>query len=217
MDEKKKVPATAVLNYLMQDLVTTLNAASKAYYEGKPEMMSNFEWDAMFDELAKMEETLGVVLPDSPTHYVSEKALAGKKEEHEFEALSLAKTKDIQAFIKWTEGRPVWLSVKLDGCTLVATYDNGHLTKLMTRGDGRIGTNITYLAPGFLNLPLDLNQEGKEPVVGHMVIRGEAVMSYKTFLKVNEQMEDPYENPRNLVAGSLTLKSVEELASRQIT
>lgn len=201
----------------MHSLVDTLNQTAKAYYQGMPELVSNFEWDKMFDQLLELENQLGEVFENSPTKMVSEEPLeGGQKEAHEYPALSLAKTKDTALFVKWTEGRPVWVSVKLDGCTLVATYEDGHLVKLMTRGNGEVGTNITHLAAGFLNLPLDLNTESRS-VSGHMVIRGEAVMSYKTFLEVNATMEDPYENPRNLVAGSLTLKSVEELAKRRIS
>lgn len=195
----------------MEYLVQTLNAASAAYYGGDDELMPNYEWDALFDELEELEDETGVVLSDSPTHKVSEDNIEGEKEEHEFPALSLAKTKLMSKFIAWMNGFATWLSFKLDGCTVVATYDDGVLTKVITRGDGLVGTNITFLASGFLNMPLKLKD-----VSGHMVIRGEAVMTYEDFEAINLEMEEPYANPRNLVAGSLTLKSVDEFKKRNV-
>lgn len=198
----------------MEWLVQELNRASDAYYNGKDELMTNYEWDALFDELVALEEATGQILDNSPTQRVSEDDIAGVKEEHEFPALSLAKTKSLVKFTDWMHGFAVWLSYKLDGCTLVATYDDGVLTKLITRGDGLVGTNITFLAPAIENLPLELKT--KEDVSGHMVIRGEAVMTYADFDAINAEMDEPYANPRNLVAGSLTLKSVEELRKRHV-
>lgn len=200
----------------MKALIQTLNQASDAYYNGREELMSNYEWDALFDELLSLEAETGIVLDDSPTNNVSADDIDGLKEEHEFPALSLAKTKSINAFRKWADGRPVWLSVKLDGCTLVATYDDGKLTKLLTRGNGTIGTNITALAPAIQNLPLEIKPKNGLDVSGHMVIRGEAVMSYHDFEIVNGQSEEEYANPRNLVSGTLALKSVEKVRSRKI-
>lgn len=194
----------------MLDLIRELNQASDAYYNGQSEIMSNFEWDAKFDELQVLEKEVGEVFSDSPTSKVSEDSIDGEKVEHEFPALSLAKTKSISKFVSWAGFRNVWLSVKLDGCTLVATYDNGKLTKLVTRGNGKVGTNITFLAPAIGNLKRTIKEKG------HMVIRGEAVMSYDQFLKVNAVSEESYANPRNLVTGTLALKSVEEVASRGI-
>ena len=195
----------------MQELVDTLNRASDAYYNGKDEIMPNYEWDAFLDELEALECETGHVLENSPTQKVSEDNIEGEKEEHEFPALSLAKTKILRKFAAWMHGLITWLSFKLDGCTLVATYDDGKLTKLVTRGDGLVGTNITYLAAGFFNLPLVLKSS-----TGHMVVRGEAVMTYEDFEAMNLEVEEPYANPRNLVAGSLTLKSVDELKRRNI-
>ena len=130
----------------MQQLISELNEASDAYYNGQSERMTDYEWDARFDELRRLEQVTGTTLPDSPTQRVSEDSIAGQKEEHEFAALSLAKTKQVSELVKWAEGRPVWISWKLDGLTLVATYDNGTLTKVVTRGNGHIGTNITHLS-----------------------------------------------------------------------
>ena len=109
----------------MQELIRQLNEASDAYYNGLPERMTDYEWDAKFDRLKQLEEETGEILPDSPTQRVSEDQITGQKEEHEFSALSLAKTKKIEDLAKWAEGRPLWVSWKLDGLTLVATWDDG--------------------------------------------------------------------------------------------
>ena len=130
----------------MKELVARLNEASAAYYNGRSELMSDFQWDAMFDQLKKLEEKTGTVLDDSPTANVSADTTAGQKEPHEYAALSLAKTKKPEDLVRWAEGRKIWLSWKLDGLTLVVTYDKGRLTKVVTRGDGHIGTNITHLS-----------------------------------------------------------------------
>ena len=118
-------------NALMQQLVDELNQASDAYYNGRGELMTDYEWDAKFDQLRRLEEATGEVLPDSPTHKVSADTTAGQKEAHEYPALSLAKTKKRDDLAKWAEGRPIWLSWKLDGLTLVVTYDDGRLTKVV--------------------------------------------------------------------------------------
>lgn len=196
--------------YRMRHLVETLNKASDAYYNGQGELMTDYEWDAAFDELKALEEMTGIVLPDSPTAKVSADNAPGQKEAHEFAALSLAKTKSPQELAKWAEGKPIWLSWKLDGLTLVVTYDNGKLTKVVTRGNGHIGTNITRLAPAI---------EGILPKIsykGHMVIRGEAVISYADFERFLMEQNEDYANPRNLASGSLTLKDVEQVKQRHI-
>ena len=159
----------------MQQLIERLNQASDAYYDGQGELMTDYEWDALFDQLKRLEDETGTVLPDSPTAKVSEDHIAGQKEEHEFPALSLAKTKQVADVAKWAEGRPVWISWKLDGLTLVVTYDGGRLTKVVTRGNGRIGTNITHLAKAISGIPQTISEQG------HVVIRGEAVISYADF------------------------------------
>lgn len=125
-------------NSLMKQLVEKLNQASESYYNGKGELMTDYEWDSMFDQLKSLEEETGVVLPDSPTNTVSEDSISGQKEEHEFAALSLAKTKQVSELVKWADGKPIWMSWKLDGLTLVVTYDEGKLTKIVTRGNGHI-------------------------------------------------------------------------------
>lgn len=194
----------------MRTLVEELNRASDAYYNGRGELMTDYEWDAKFDQLKQLESQSGVVLPDSPTHRVSADTTVGKKEEHEFSALSLAKTKQPTDLVKWAEGRPIWLSWKLDGLTLVVTYDEGQLTKVVTRGDGHIGTNITHLAQAINGIPATIH------ATGHVVVRGEAVISYEDFDRFNLESDEEYANPRNLASGSLTLKDPREVAQRHI-
>ena len=194
----------------MRDAVARLNAAADAYYNGRGELMTDFEWDALFDRVKALEAETGVVLPDSPTNRVSSDDVAGQKEPHEFPALSLAKTKKIAEVAKWAEGRPVWLSWKLDGLTLVVTYDNGRLAKVVTRGDGHTGTNITRLASGIRGIPQSIKAKG------HLVVRGEAVISYADFEAFLAESQEDYVNPRNLASGSLTLKDVDELKRRNL-
>ncbi len=194
----------------MRQLISRLNQASDAYYNGKRELMTDFEWDALFDQLKNLEEETGIVLPDSPTHKVSEDTITGQKEEHEFPALSLAKTKDVGDLATWAGERPVWISWKLDGLTLVVTYDEGKLTKVVTRGDGHVGTNITHLATAIEGILPKIAEQG------HVVIRGEAVISYKDFEKFLMESEGDYANPRNLASGTLALKDVEEVKRRHV-
>ena len=194
----------------MKLLVDKLNLASDAYYNGKGEIMTDYEWDAMFDKLKQLEEETGEILPDSPTNKVSEDSIAGQKEAHEYPALSLAKTKKVEDLAKWAENKPIWMSWKLDGLTLVVTYDNGKLTKVVTRGNGHIGTNITHLAPAITGILPTIQEKG------HLVIRGEAVISYEDFEKFILETEGDYANPRNLASGTLTLKDVEEVKQRHV-
>ena len=194
----------------MEQLVEELNRASEAYYNGRQELMTDYEWDARFDELKRLETETGTVLPDSPTQRVSEDNTAGQKEEHEFPALSLAKTKQVSELVKWAEGRPIWISWKLDGLTLVVTYDGGRLQKVVTRGNGHIGTNITHLAHAISGIPQRIKEQG------HVVIRGEAVISYDDFNQFVMESGEDYANPRNLASGSLSLKDPEEVKPRKI-
>lgn len=181
----------------MEALVKKLNEASDVYYNSGTEIMSNQEWDQMFNKLTEYENATGVVLPNSPTHNVGSAASSGFKEvKHEFPALSLDKSQDINDLIKWADNRPVWLSLKLDGSTVVLTYDNGKLTKMVTRGDGITGQDVTVLADGIKSIPKEISFKG------HLVLRGEAIMSYSDFenyILVNE-CDNP--NPRNLSNGS---------------
>lgn len=203
-------------NQRIEELVNELNKASYAYYNDSKEIMPNYEWDAKFDELKKLEDETGYILYNSPTMNAGIEESDGQKEEHEFPALSLSKSKDIHVLEKWAGNRPIWLSWKLDGLTLVATYDNGKLTKLMTRGNGKIGKNITFLAKYIHNLPLSIQEKG------HMVARGEGIISYTDFNKVNDLMdneEDMYANPRNLSCGTLNLDKTrgKEVGERGVT
>ena len=194
----------------MEQLVSELNEASNAYYNGRPELMTDYEWDQRFDELKRLEAETGTTLPDSPTQKVSEDTITGQKEEHEFAALSLAKTKQTGELVKWAEERPVWISWKLDGLTLVVTYDDGRLTKVVTRGNGHIGTNITHLSRSISGIPQEISTKG------HTVIRGEAVISYDDFERFVMESGEDYANPRNLASGSLTLKDADEVKARHI-
>lgn len=193
----------------IEELVRTLNEASEAYYNGERELMSNYEWDALFDELLQLEKDTGIILPDSPTQKSGAKPLSNE-EEHEFPARSLDKTKSIKDAEKWADSREIWISWKLDGLTLVATYDDGKLTKLLTRGNGFIGTNVTHLAPVIHGLPLEIN------IKGHVVVRGEALISYEDFHRVNEKYHNKYDNARNLASGSMNLHDREEFCNRNI-
>lgn len=204
----------------MQRLIDELNAASEAYYGGKDEIMSNYEWDAKFDELAKLEADTGIILEGSPTQNVSASSEAenpaGQKEQHEFPALSLAKTKKIEDLQVWAGDRPIWLSWKLDGLTLVLTYDDGKLTKILTRGNGTIGTNITYMKDAIAGFPKEIDYPG------HMVVRGEALISYDDFERINEEIEnsdDRFANPRNLASGTLALdpSRVNDVKARHVS
>ena len=197
----------------IEELVKLLNEASKVYYNGQDEIMSNYEWDEMFDELTALEEETGYVLSNSPTQTVGFESEVGKKEQHEFAPLSLAKTKSVDELKKWAEEYPIWLSWKLDGCTLVLTYDDGKLTKILTRGSGNMGTNITHLKNSMKGFPLEISYKG------HMVVRGEALISYSDFSLINDMIEDEdekYANPRNLAAGTLNLDDVEEVKRRRV-
>lgn len=196
-----------------EELVKRLNEASEAYYNGREEIMSNYEWDAMFDELTELEAKTGYILPDSPTQNTGYEENNGEREPHEFPALSLAKTKQVSDLLKWAEDKPVWLSWKLDGLTLVLTYDNGKLTKILTRGNGATGTNITYLKNAIKGFPLKINYQG------HLVVRGEAAISYTDFALINDMIEDDdekYANPRNLASGTLSLDDPEKVKERHV-
>ena len=194
----------------IEQLVATLNEASEHYYNGQEEKMSNYEWDALFDELTLLEEETGYILENSPTQNTGFEETKGEKEEHEFQALSLAKTKSVEELQKWAGDFPIWLSWKLDGLTLVLTYDNGKLTKILTRGNGTIGTNITHLKNAIKGFPLEISYKG------HMVVRGEATISYTDFAAINDMMEqeEKYANPRNLASGTLNLDDIEEVKKR---
>ncbi len=202
----------------IKELVEILNKASDAYYNDRDEIMSNYEWDAMYDELSALEAETGIILPDSPTVKTGaeENVGSGTREAHEYPALSLAKSKDVNVIRKWAGDRALWLSWKMDGLTLVLTYDDGKLTKIMTRGNGTTGTNITYFADYIKGYPTTIKDKG------HLVVRGEAVISYTDFNTINSMIDNPdeqYANPRNLVSGTLGLdvSRAKEVAERGVT
>lgn len=202
----------------MEALIKALNEASSAYYNGGTSSMSDREWDAMFDQLKKMEEETGVVYPNSPTQGVGAPVKVDKLLEvrHEFPARSLDKTKDISVFPKIFGKRAAGMAVvmwKLDGSTIVLTYDDGQLALAATRGNGETGTDITHNAPYIAGIPQ------KIPYKGHLVVRGEAVMSYKEFERLNNSRPEgveEYANPRNLANSTVGMKDSEEMRKRKI-
>ncbi len=198
----------------MKELVDKLNEASKAYYAKDEEIMSNFEYDALYDELVSLEEELGVTLSNSPTVNVGYAAVDElPKEAHEKPMLSLAKTKEREELVEWLNGKEALLSWKLDGLTIVLTYEDGKLLKAVTRGNGEVGEVITPNAKVFVNVPLQI------PFKGQLVLRGEAVITYVDFEKINSQMaedEEKYKNPRNLCSGSVRQLNNEITAKRNV-
>ena len=185
----------------MKSLVEKLNEAGKAYYQEDREIMSNFEYDALYDELLGLEKELGTVLSDSPTVHVGYEVLSElPKEAHESPMLSLDKTKDVLVLKSWTGKQKSLLSWKMDGLTIVLTYRNGELFKAVTRGNGIVGEVITNNARMFKNIP------HKIPYTGELILRGEAVIKYSDFEKINAAISDveaKYKNPRNLCSGSV--------------
>ena len=198
----------------INELVKTLNEAAKAYYQGTKEIMSNFEYDALYDELVSLEKETGVVLASSPTVNVGYEVLSElPKERHEKPMLSLDKTKDVQALKEWVGSQKTILSWKLDGLTIVLTYKNGKLDKAVTRGNGEVGEVITNNAKVFKNVPLSIAYQGE------LVLRGEAVITYSDFYRINEEIEDAdakYKNPRNLCSGSVRQLNNEITAKRNV-
>lgn len=185
----------------MRELTAKLNEASRAYYAEDREIISNLEYDALYDELRGLEDETGIVLAGSPTARVGFEAVEElPKERHERPMLSLDKTKDREALAEWLDGREGLLSWKLDGLTIVLTYRDGKLSKAVTRGNGEIGEVITGNARVFQNIPLQISYTGE------LILRGEAVITYSDFERMNEEIEDVsarYKNPRNLCSGSV--------------
>ena len=186
---------------LMREKIEILNKAAKAYYQDAEEIMSNFEYDKLYDELEALEKETGVILAGSPTQQVGYEVLSElPKEAHPSRMLSLDKTKDREALRSWLGEQKGLLSWKLDGLTIVLTYENGGLVKALTRGNGEVGEVITNNARVFANLPLEI------PYKGRLVLRGEAIIRYTDFEKINAAIPDAdakYKNPRNLCSGSV--------------
>ena len=185
----------------MKELAGRLKEAAKAYYAQDREIMSNYEYDRLYDELEELERKTGVVLAGSPTVSVGYEAVDElPKERHETPMLSLGKTKNREELAEWLKDRSGLLSWKLDGLTIVLTYRDGQLLKAVTRGNGEVGEVITPNARTFVNLPLQI------PFAGELVLRGEAVITYADFARINGEIEDVdarYKNPRNLCSGSV--------------
>ena len=198
----------------MKELVAILSQAAKAYYQESREIMSNFEYDKMYDQLLKLEQETGVVLAGSPTQKVGYEVLSElPKETHPSPMLSLDKTKEVAALQEWLGAQKGLLSWKLDGLTVVLTYENGVLQKAVTRGNGEIGEVITPNARTFENIPLKIAFEGR------LVLRGEAIIRYSDFEKMNAEIEDvdaKYKNPRNLCSGSVRQLNSQITASRHV-
>lgn len=205
MEEKKK---------RMKELVELLNRAGRAYYQEADEIMTNYEYDALYDELARLEKETGTTLAGSPTAHVGYEVLSElPKERHERPMLSLDKTKDVQALKEWVGSHRTLLSWKMDGLTIVLTYQNGELFKAVTRGNGEVGEVITNNARVFRNIPLRI------PFQGELVLRGEAVIGYREFERINEEIPEAdarYKNPRNLCSGSVRQLNNEITAKRNV-
>ena len=198
----------------MKELVRLLREASKAYYAENREIMSNLEYDRLYDELEKLEAETGIVLSDSPTVTVGYESVEElPKERHESPMLSLGKTKSREELREWLQGKSALLSWKLDGLTVVLTYREGKLAKAVTRGNGEIGEVITGNARTFKNLPLAISYKGE------LVLRGEAVITYSDFERINAEIpeaEARYKNPRNLCSGSVRQLSNRVTAERNV-
>lgn len=204
MDKKERI----------KELVDILNKASKAYYQDAKEIMSNFEYDALYDELVQLEKDTGIVLANSPTVNVGYEVVSElPKEQHESPMLSLDKTKEVSVLADFAGDKKSLLSWKLDGLTVVLTYEQGKLFKAVTRGNGEIGEVITNNAKTFKNIPLSIPYEGR------LVLRGEAIIKYSDFEKINREIEDAqakYKNPRNLCSGSVRQLNSEITAKRNV-
>ena len=205
MEQKKK---------RMQELIAILNEAGKAYYQEATEIMSNLQYDKLYDELVALEEELGVTLANSPTVNVGYEVLSElPKERHEKPMLSLDKTKDVGRLKEFLGGQKALISWKLDGLTIVLTYEGGELRKAVTRGNGEVGEVITNNAKVFQNVPLHIAYKGE------LILRGEAVIGYRDFEKINAEIADvdaKYKNPRNLCSGSVRQLNNEITAKRNV-
>lgn len=198
----------------MKELIHILNEAGKAYYQESREIMSNFEYDKLYDELLDLEKETGVILSKSPTQNVGFKVLSElPKEAHDSPMLSLDKTKSVETLADWLGSQEGVLSWKLDGLTVVLNYNHGTLQKAVTRGNGEIGEVITNNARVFSNIPLNISHQGE------LVLRGEAIIKYSDFNRINEEIEDvaaKYKNPRNLCSGSVRQLNNEITAKRNV-
>lgn len=198
----------------IKELVEILNKASKAYYQDANEIMSNLEYDKLYDELTELEKETGMVMANSPTIHVGYEVVSElPKERHDSPMLSLDKTKDVITLAEFAGERECVLSWKLDGLTVVLSYEKGELVKAVTRGNGQVGEVITNNAKVFKNVPLNIPYQGK------LILRGEAIIKYSDFKKINEEIEEAdakYKNPRNLCSGSVRQLNSEVTAGRNV-
>ena len=198
----------------MKELVDLLNRAVKSYYQDAQEIMSNYEYDSLYDELVSLEKELGMTLSNSPTVNVGYQVLSElPKERHEEPMLSLDKTKEVEGLKEFLGDQKALLSWKMDGLTIVLTYQDGELKKAVTRGNGEVGEVITNNARVFRNIPLKIGYEGE------LILRGEAVIGYRDFERINEEITDvqaKYKNPRNLCSGSVRQLNNEITARRNV-
>lgn len=198
----------------IKDLVELLNKANKAYYQEANEIMTNFEYDKLYDELVGLEKETGMVLSNSPTVNVGYQVVSQlPKEQHNSPMLSLDKTKEVGALVDFAGDRKCLLSWKMDGLTVVLTYENGELVKAVTRGNGLVGEVITNNAKTFKNIPISI------PYKGRLTLRGEAIIKYSDFEQINREIEDAdskYKNPRNLCSGSVRQLNSQVTAERNV-
>ena len=201
-------------NESMKELVSLLNKASRAYYQEAQEIMSNYEYDRLYDELKELEDELGITLSNSPTVNVGYEVVSElPKERHESPMLSLDKTKEVEELKNFVGDQEVLISWKMDGLTVVLTYRDGKLYKAVTRGNGEVGEVITNNAKVFKNVPVQIAYQGE------LILRGEAVIGYKDFEKINQEIEDVdarYKNPRNLCSGSVRQLNNQITAKRNV-
>lgn len=201
-------------NERMKELVSLLNKASRAYYQEAQEIMSNYEYDRLYDELKELEDELGITLSNSPTVNVGYEVVSElPKERHESPMLSLDKTKEVEELKNFVGDQKVLISWKMDGLTVVLTYRDGKLYKAVTRGNGEVGEVITNNAKVFKNVPVQIAYQGE------LILRGEAVIGYKDFEKINQELEDVdarYKNPRNLCSGSVRQLNNQITAKRNV-
>ena len=201
-------------NERMKELVSLLNKASRAYYQEAQEIMSNYEYDRLYDELKELEDELGITLSNSPTVNVGYEVVSElPKERHESPMLSLDKTREVEELKNFVGDQKVLMSWKMDGLTVVLTYRDGKLYKAVTRGNGEVGEVITNNAKVFKNVPVQIAYQGE------LILRGEAVIGYKDFEKINQEIEDVdarYKNPRNLCSGSVRQLNNQITAKRNV-
>lgn len=197
----------------MKELISRLNQAAKVYYQGQGEVMSNFEYDKLYDELLALEKETGITMNNSPTIHVGYETISElPKEQHVQPMLSLNKTKEPADLVAWLGNEQGLLSMKLDGLSIILTYENGELVKALTRGNGEIGEVITNNAKTFVNIP------GRIQYTGTLIVRGEALIRYSDFEELNKQenVEEQYKNPRNLCSGSVRQLNNKITAKRRV-